>query len=132
MLKCKHRLLDLTSTFKHKFLQILDTDILYMYVEDGVLKGHYKVDVLDREIAEKAIASRLEFQNGVSYKVIFNTSNLKSITPEARKILSGPKSHLGFKAAAFIRKSALTNALGNLYLKYANVPVPTKVFRTEE
>jgi hypothetical protein len=103
-----------------------------MYVDDGILKGHYKVDVIDKEIAEKAIASRLEFQNGVKYKTIFDTSNLKTITPEARKILSGPSSHLGFKAAAFIRKSSLTNALGNFYLRYANVPVPTKMFRSVE
>ncbi|MFY0674437.1 MAG: hypothetical protein JXQ87_13630 [Bacteroidia bacterium] len=113
-------------------MKVLDNDILYMYLEDGILKGYYKVDVLDKEIAEMAIKSRLEFQNGVSYKSIFDATNLTTITPEARKILSGPKSHLGFKAVAFIRKSAFTNALGNFYLMYANVPVPTKLFRDEK
>ena len=113
-------------------MAVLDNEVLYLEQEGDVLKGHYKVDVIDLDAATLAVESRIEFQKGVSFKVMCDASSLKNITSEARKYLSSPISHKGVKAAAFIIKSPIGAVLGNFYLKFGGFPIPTKLFRNEQ
>lgn len=110
----------------------LSNDVVELHVKGDFLMGRYKVSTIDLEVAKRAIALRVEVLQGEEKLLLFDSSNLRKITSEARKYMSEPIAYQGLRASAFIIKSPIGAVLGNFYLRFGNFPIPTKLFRTEE
>lgn len=112
-------------------MESVENDVISLKIEENIIYGKYLVEKIDLEVAKKAVETRLKLQNGKEFLGVFDSSNLKVITSDARKYLTQPISYKGLKVSAFIIKSPIGAVLGNFYLAFGKFPIPTKLFRTE-
>ncbi|MGB0432426.1 MAG: hypothetical protein ACPGLV_18265 [Bacteroidia bacterium] len=112
--------------------RVFENDVILLDIEDDIIIAKYKCSEINLEVAKKAIEFRLKVQKGRKIKILLYADNIKSVSANARAYLVGPMSYEGLLCGAFVLDSRIKTALGNVYIKYGSIPVPTKLFRTKE
>lgn len=101
-----------------------------MFIEKNILHFIYNEGLyIDRKIAEKTVADRIDYADGCTYAIFADIRGLKEIDTEARDFLGTKKASEGIRAVAvFSGKNNLLTMLGNFYLKFNKPPAPTRIF----
>jgi hypothetical protein len=109
--------------------KFFDSEYVYLEIEDGILIGTYKKDLLvDLEVARKIVEQRLSFADEKVMPVLVINEGVKGINKEARNFLASPAGLQGITAGAIIIDSPVTSLLGNFYLQVNKPKIPTKLF----
>ena len=110
----------------------VETNYIKLGREEGILCGAFVKNIhIDLEKAKECVQTRVDFSQGISYPCLFDMREVRSITKEAREYLADEGSKF-VKAGALLIGSAVTRALGNIFLTINRPPVPTKLFTDEK
>lgn len=100
---------------------------------DGIARTLVKKDA---EIELKDAKKNSEVVNGLrptaGFPLIVETSEIKSITKEARDYLSIQNRETKISAIAIVRDSIIGNMVANFFIGLNKPAVPTKLFSSEE
>ena len=106
-------------------------DYADLWVEEGILHFIYKPNTLiDLEAARAIVKKRLHFQKGVSYPILCDLRQLKTVNKAAREYLAAHGCINAFAVAILIEES-YSGTLSNAFIKISNPAVPTKEFTSE-
>lgn len=109
----------------------LETRYIKLRKEDGILFGSFSKNIrIDIDIAKECVQTRINFSQGINYPCLIDMREVRSATKEAREYLADEGSKL-IKAGALLIGSAVTRAIGNIFLTINKPPVPTKLFTDE-
>lgn len=110
---------------------LLENDEVRIELEDGILFAIWKSTFVDLEIAQQAVAYRLEATDFIPYPMVIDIKSIKSITKPSRDFLASEKGCQGIIAAAFLIDSSLGRILGNFFIQINKPLKPTKIFTNE-
>ena len=115
-------------------MEIAETNYVTVWIEDGILFCSYKEQItIDLDTAKKIVKDRIEFTKGVSYPILIDFTNLKSVTKDARDFMNEPTGGLsGLVKGAFLSNSVVTTVFINLYLKINKPTIPTRFFTNKQ
>lgn len=101
-----------------------------IWIEDGILMSDYKKNtVIDLEAAKEIVSDRLRITENISYPILIDFSNIKSVTKQARDYMNSHDGGLkGLTCGAFIGGNSLATLFINLYIKINQPTIPTKFF----
>lgn len=100
-------------------------------IKDGILLGPYPPDFrIDLEIAKRIVQERLDFVNGQSFPALIDTTEVKSITKEARDYFNSDIAAAGISSAAIIVGSVFMSYIANFMIKvnWRRNKMPMRVF----
>lgn len=101
--------------------------------QDGVARTLVKKDAeiqLNDARQNSDVVNSLQEKAG--FPLIVETTNIKSITKEARDYLSIQNRETKITAIAIVRKSLIGNMVGNFFIGLNKPSVPTKLFNSEK
>jgi len=105
-------------------------DFAHFWVEEGILHFIYKPNTLiDLEAARVIVKERLHFQKGVSYPVLCDLRQLKTVNKAAREYLA-EYGCINALAVAILVEKAYSGTLSQAFIKISNPSVPTREFTT--
>jgi hypothetical protein len=109
-------------------------EFVTMWIENGILFSQYQKNlVIDLDIAKKIVAERLAFSKGVSFPIMIDFTNLRSVTKDARDYMNQPDGGLkGLTCGAFIGNNAVAVLFINLYLRINKPIIPSKFFTKKD
>ena len=110
---------------------LLDNDYLKIEVENNVLIGTFKNEVVDLSVCHKITEYRLEIQKGKSYPLLSNIKSIKNISKPARDFMASKEGCEGVVAAAVLIGSPLGSMIGNFFISISRPLRPTKIFTNE-
>ncbi|ABG58943.1 STAS/SEC14 domain-containing protein [Cytophaga hutchinsonii] len=109
-----------------------ESECIKFYIEEGILYGIYLAPVLTLEVAQEVVKQRLLFAAGVTYPVLADIRNIKSVTSQARAFFAKPESNTFISAGALIVNNIFLETIGNIFI-YLNKPsIPSRLFRNEQ
>lgn len=101
-----------------------------LWIEEGILHFIYKPNTLiDLEAARVIVKKRLHFQKGVSYPILCDLRQLKTVNKAAREYLAEFGCINALAVAILIEKS-YSSTLSNAFINISNPSVPTREFTT--
>lgn len=105
-------------------------DYAHFWVEEGILHFIYKPNTLiDLKVARAVVKDRLRFQNGVSYPILCDLRQLKTVNKAAREYLA-EYGCINAIAVALLVEKAYSGTLSKAFIKISNPSVPTREFTT--
>lgn len=117
---------------KADIVDIKSNEYTEMYIRDGIFYMRYKpIKLLSIEIAKPLVVERLKFKKGVSYPSLFDITQVKSSTKEARDFLAREGNKL-VTASAILTKSPMLRMMANFFIKVNKPLNPTQMFTDEE
>ena len=109
-----------------------ENDYVSFWMEDGVLVGMYKKDVIiGLEAAKETVALRKKFTGGIPYPALAYIKHVKVISKEARTYLADEGSDELTKGA-LVTDSGFSRILGNMFLALDKPKMPTRMFTNKE
>lgn len=98
--------------------------------EEGIMIVTYKpnLETITIDIAKILLSERLAASNGQTFPCFLDSTNIKSITKDARHHLSTPAAHKGVSAFALLTRSSIAKLSANVYLILNPPKVPSKLF----
>ena len=103
-------------------------DYAHFWIEEGILHFVYKPNVIiDLNAAKAVVKSRLRFQNGISYPILCDVRQLKSVSKPAREYLA-EKGCFNALSLAIVIDRAYSGTLIKAFINISNPSVPTKEF----
>lgn len=103
-----------------------------LWEEDGILHCTFTGKLhMDLTVAKSCVEDRILFSKGISYPVLIDMRNLRSVTKEAREYMAGKGAEL-ITAGALLINSSLTRILGNIFLQINKPPRPSRLFSDKE
>jgi hypothetical protein len=114
-------------------MEYVENDFVKFWMEDGVMYGEYKSDVvIDLEAARKIADDRIRLANGVSRPFLGYVDGMSSVTKEARDFFSKNDGVKHMKKLALITTSPVSRIVGNFWLQISRPTVPTRLFLSKE
>jgi hypothetical protein len=114
-------------------MEQIENEYVKLWIDDGVMYGEYKSDVvIDLHAAKKVAEDRMKLANGVSAPFLGYLDGMSSVTKEARDYFSKNEGVKYMKKLALITTSPISRILGNFWLQISRPTVPTKLFATKE
>lgn len=111
----------------------IENDYTKFWIEDGIMYGEYKEDVvIDLEAAKKVAEDRIKLCNNTSYPFLGTTRGLQNFSREAREYFSEEPGTRFMKKLAIISTSTIDRMVGNFFLKINHPTVPTRLFSNKE
>lgn len=105
-------------------------DYAHFWVEEGILHFIYKPNTLiDLEAARAVVKDRLRYQNGVSYPILCDLRQLKTVNKAAREYLA-EHGCINALAVAVLIEKAYSGTLSKAFINISNPSVPTREFTT--
>ena len=111
-----------------------DLDCYWTWMgDDGIARTKVKpgAEIELKHAKENSLAVN-NFDSPASYPIIVDTTNIKSITKEARDHFSMRGRSSKVYAIAIIRNSTIGNMVANFFIGLNKPIVPTKLFSSEE
>jgi hypothetical protein len=118
---------------KGRALNLVHTSLATLYVEDDIIYIEYIVGVnVDLNGAKELFDAVSEFnKDGIKRPIFVDMRFLKSISGEARDYSSSEEACQCTSKVALWTQSALSNFIGNIFLKISEKPIPMKLFLDE-
>jgi hypothetical protein len=114
-------------------MQKIENDFIKLWVEDEVVYGEYKSNVvIDLDAAKKIVIDRIALSNGTDYPTLSYIDGLSSVTKEARDYFSKGDGIKHMKRLALITTSPISRIVGNFWMQISRPTVPTRLFSSEE
>lgn len=105
-------------------------DYAQFWIEEDILHFIYKPNTLiDLEAARAVVKTRLRFQNGVSYPILCDLRQLKTVNKAAREYLA-EHGCINALAVAILIEKDYSGTLSRVFIKISNPSVPTREFTT--
>ncbi|QNF35223.1 hypothetical protein HUW51_21805 [Adhaeribacter swui] len=99
-----------------------------MFVQDGIFQCYFKpMEVLDINVAHVTVRDRLNFLKKNSYPSLFDISEVKQTTKEARDFMANEGNELVL-ASAMIVSNPMLKMMANFYVMVNKPKNPTKLF----
>lgn len=112
--------------------KILDTPYVYLELNEGIISGYYKSElIIDLETAKDIVRLRNEFQEQKVYPAMIFDNGVRSMNKEARDYFSTKEGSRGLSAAALVLKSPFSKMFGNFLLKINSPVMPVKIFNDQ-
>lgn len=109
-----------------------ETKYVRMFVQDGILFMYYKqLDLLEIEAARTIVKDRIAYSNGISYPCLFDITNVKESTKEARDYMANEGNDL-VTASAIIVGSPVLRMMANFFIMVNKPKNPTMMFTDQE
>lgn len=110
----------------------METPYMTMWMEDDFICCKYNNDLhVTLEVAKACVEIRLYFSRGKKYPLLIDMTGIKSSTQDARVYLASVGTTL-VKAGALIVGSAISKALGTMFLTVDKPPIPCRLFTNRE
>ncbi len=128
----------MTHFLEHRLLSdevhISENEFVSLSHVGDIIIGKYKanciIDLKAAKIIEKQRDAAIRKMGVKKVYVIADVSEMKSISPEARKYFSSPEQNKQFIATAYVIKTLTAYVLSQFYIKLTpNKPMPEKAFR---
>lgn len=111
---------------------IKETEYVTMFIRDGIFQCFFKpIEVMDLKVAEVTVKDRLHFFGVTSYPCLFDISEVKQTTKEARDYMANEGNQLVL-ASAMVVTSPMLKMMANFYIMVNKPQNPTKVFTDRE
>jgi hypothetical protein len=109
-----------------------ENDYVSFWLEDGILMGMYKKDVvIGLKAAKEIVSLRKEFTKGVAFPALAYIKHVKVVSKEARDYFAVEGTDLLLKLA-LVTDSGFSKILGNMFLLLDKPMTPTKMFTNKE
>jgi len=109
-----------------------ETDYVTMFIQNGIFYAFFKkIDVLDFNIANVTVRERLIFFEKRAYPCLFDISEVKQITKEARDFMADEGNQLVL-ASAMVVTSPMLKMMANFYIMVNKPKNPTRLFTDRE
>jgi hypothetical protein len=114
-------------------LNLVHTSLATLYVEDEIITIEYNVGVnVDINGAKELFDAVSEFnKDGIKRPILVDMRFLKTISGDARDYSSSEEACQCTSKVALWTQSALSNFIGNLFLRISEKPIPMKLFLDE-
>jgi hypothetical protein len=113
--------------------KIIENEFTKLWIEDGIMYGEYKEDIIiDVEAAKKIAADRIALCNNKSYPFLGTAGSIKNLTKEARDYFSKGDGIKYMKKLAIFTTSPISRMVGNFFLAISKPTVPTRVFTVKD
>ena len=103
------------------------------FIESDIVFAEFPENLkVDLEVAKAMVSDRLVFTVNKMHYIIFDVSNVKEITPEAKEFLQRPEYGLkNILGAAFVATSPLATLIAKIFVK-TQKDFQAKFFATRE
>ncbi|QMU28303.1 DUF7793 family protein [Adhaeribacter radiodurans] len=109
-----------------------ETKYVLMYIQDGIFQCFFKaMDVMDINVAKVTVENRLEFFAKESYPCLFDITQVKETTKEARDFMANEGNDLVL-ASAMVVNSPMLKMMANFYIMVNKPKNPTRLFTDRE
>lgn len=109
-----------------------ETDYVTMFISNGIFRCYFKAtEVMDIRTAADTVQDRIKFCEGVAYPCLFDITEVKQTTKEARDFMANEGNDL-VMASAMIVTSPMLKMMANFYIKVNKPKNPTRLFTDQE
>ena len=110
----------------------MESQYLQMFIEDGILVCIIKkMDVLDLATTRICVEQRKEFVGGQSYPTVFDITQVRHSTKDARDFLANEGNEL-VSASAILVSSPMLRMMANFFIMVNKPKNPTRMFTDKE
>jgi hypothetical protein len=115
-------------------MESIENQFVTLWIDNGVIFGQYKPDVvIDLEAAKSIARDRMRLSNNKDYpSLVYLTLLNTTVTKEARDFFSGGEGIKYMKKLALLTNSPISKMVGNFYLKINQPSIPTRLFTSKE
>lgn len=111
----------------------IKSDIIDISLLEGeMIFAIYKVREITPPIAEEVVRARIEAFEGKNYPLLVDGRMIKTITKEARDILSSEDAMVNVTVCALVADSMVGTIIGNFFLRINKPALPIKLFTNME
>ena len=110
---------------------IFENNKIIFELEDGILLGNWKCDIIDLDVAKEVVKHRVEATEGKKYPLLVDIKNVKTSTKEARDFLASEKGCEGLVASGILIGSSIGSMIGNFFINISRPYIPTQLFSDE-
>ncbi|QMU28670.1 DUF7793 family protein [Adhaeribacter radiodurans] len=105
-----------------------DTTYVTMILQNGIFQAYYKkLNVLDLLIAKTAVQDRIIFFKNTAYPCLFDITEVKETTKEARDYMANEGNEL-VVASGMVVNSPMLKMMANFYIMVNKPKNPTRLF----
>ncbi len=105
-----------------------ETEYVNMFIEDGIFQCYFKsMEVMDIGVAKQTVNDRLNFFQNKSYPSLFDITEVKQTTKEARDFMANEGNDLVL-ASAMVVTNPMLKMMANFYIMVNRPKNPTKLF----
>lgn len=109
-----------------------ETDYVTMFIQDGIFQCYFKaMNVMDINVADASVKDRLKFFENTAYPCLFDITEVKETTKEARDFMANEGNDLVL-ASAMVVNSPMLKMMANFYIMVNKPKNPTRLFTDRE
>lgn len=109
-----------------------ETEYVNMYVEAGIFHCYFKsITLLDMFVAKATVQDRLDFFENTAYPCMFDITQVKQTSKEARDYMANEGNKLVL-ASAMLVTSPMLKMMANFYIMVNKPKNPTRLFTSKE
>lgn len=113
-------------------VRLKETDYVTMLIQHGIFYAYFKsIDVLDINVANVTVRDRLIFFENKAYPCLFDITEVKQTTKEARDFMADEGNQLVL-ASAMVVTSPMLKMMANFYIMVNKPKNPTRLFTDRE
>ncbi len=110
--------------FEKVFVEVLDTNIVLVTIKSGY--------TMEAEDIRKVKAYNIALMGNKEYGLVVDAEYYTSVSSEARKIMTTESIEKNRKAMSIVIYEFSQRILGNVYIRFNNPSVPTRLFSSKE
>ncbi|PSR53138.1 hypothetical protein AHMF7605_06140 [Adhaeribacter arboris] len=109
-----------------------ETKYVNMYIQEGIFQCYFKaMDIMDINVAEATVRDRLQFFENTAYPCLFDITQVKETTKDARDFMANEGNNLVL-ASAMVVNSPMLKMMANFYIMVNKPKNPTRLFTDRE
>ena len=109
-----------------------ETEYVNMFIKDGIFQCYFKtLDVMDLGVATHTVKDRLNFFKNEAYPCLFDITEVRQTTKEARDYMADKGNDLVI-ASAMIVTNPMLKMMANFYVMVNRPKNPTRLFTDRE
>jgi hypothetical protein len=109
-----------------------ETEYVNMFIKDGIFQCYFKaMEVMDIAVAVRTVEDRLNFFDNEAYPALFDITEVRQTTKEARDFMADKGNDLVL-ASAMIVTNPMLKMMANFYIMVNRPKNPTKLFTDRE
>ncbi|WP_147275636.1 DUF7793 family protein [Adhaeribacter pallidiroseus] len=112
--------------------RLTETKYVNMFIKDGIFQCYFKaMEVMDIAVAIRTVKDRLNFFENQAYPCLFDITEVRQTTKEARDFMANEGNNLVL-ASAMIVTNPMLKMMANFYVMVNRPKNPTKLFTDRE
>jgi hypothetical protein len=107
-------------------------DFFDLKLENDLFIGRYLCSHVTLDIVKTIYEARIKIAKGRRCRAFLDATLVKKVDKEAREFLAGKDNPDELIAGAIVIKSNVQKTMGNLYIYFNKLPIPTRIFTNEK